>query len=320
MASPRYHYNAETCKYEPIVVTGKVFAKRTLLFLGVSFSIGLGCLFYFNYRYPHWDETQLKNENAGLRSEWQVLSDQLNETDQKLANLERNDDNTYRAILDLHPLGSSVREGGVGGREKEAAYIPYPLIRSTYDYTEKIVTRLEIEQQSFDQLFAELNIKEQMWASRPAIQPVSNEDLLYLHTMFGLRLHPKYGFVRAHRGLDFTAPAGAPIYATGDGVVERAEYSASFGNVVYIDHGFHFETRYAHMTNFIVQKGDAIKRGQVIGYVGGTGSDSVGPHLHYEVLFKGEQINPINFFQRDLNNKEYERLIEIGSQSIISLD
>jgi murein DD-endopeptidase MepM/ murein hydrolase activator NlpD len=320
MAQLLYHYNPETCKYEPHVVTGKRFLKRTFGFLGVSFLIGVACLVYFNYRYPHWDEALLQNENESLRSEWQVLNDQLGEAEQKLALLERNDDNTYRAILDLNPLGHSVREGGVGGREDETQHIPYAVIRDTYQQTDKIFTRLDIEKQSFEELFKELNIKEQMWSSRPAIQPVSNKDLRYLHTMFGLRIHPKYGFVRPHKGLDFTAPAGAPIYATGDGVVERAEYSASFGNVVYIDHGFQFETRYAHMTNYIVAKGDKIKRGQIIGYVGSTGSDSIGPHLHYEVLFQGEQINPINFFQRDLNNKEYERLIEVGSQSIISLD
>jgi len=315
----QYRYNPETCKYEPIVVTGRVFAKRAFAFLGISFLLGAASLVYFNYRYPDWDETQLRNENEALKSEWQVLEDQLTETDQKLAQLEDNDDNTYRAILDLSPLGTAVREGGVGGREKENASIPYLLIRDTYEHTDKILTRLGIERQSFEELFAQLSIKEQKWASRPAIQPVSNEDLLYLHTLFGLRLHPKYGYVRPHKGLDFTAPVGAPIYATGDGEVERAEYSATFGNVVYIDHGFDFQTRYAHMTHFIVGKGDKVKRGQVIGYVGNTG-DSVGPHLHYEVLFKGEQINPINFFQRDLSNKEYERLVEVGSQSIISLD
>lgn len=320
MARPVYHYNSETCKYEPVVVTGKVFMKRTFTFLAISFLIGAAALVYFNYRYPNWDETQLQNENAALKSEWRVLNDHLNETDQKLAALERNDDDTYRAILDLNPLGTSVREGGVGGRENETQTIPYSLIRESYQQTDKIFTRLDIERQSFEELFKELNVKEQMWASRPAIQPVSNKDLIYLHTMFGLRIHPKYGFVRPHKGLDFTAPTGAPIYATGDGVVVRADYSASFGNVVYIDHGFDFETRYAHMTNYIVALGDKIKRGQVIGYVGGTGSDSVGPHLHYEVLYKGEQINPINFFQRDLSNKEYERLIEVGSQAIISLD
>jgi murein DD-endopeptidase MepM/ murein hydrolase activator NlpD len=320
MASPRYRYNPETCKYEPIVLSGGAFLKRAMLFMAASLGVGVGCLLYFNYRYPHWDETQLQIQNQNLRAEWAVLNDQLNDTETKLAQLEDNDDNTYRAILDLSPLGPTVREGGVGGRQKLESTIPYPLIRETYDQTEKLLTRIEIEKQSFDELLAELNVKEKMWASRPAIQPVSNEDLLYLHTMFGLRIHPKYGFVRPHKGLDFTAPVGAPIYATGDGVVERAEYSASFGNVVYINHGFSYETRYAHMTNFIVQKGDEIKRGQIIGYVGGTGSDSVGPHLHYEVLFNGEQVNPINFFQRDLNNKEYERLIEIGSQSIISLD
>ena len=319
MARTRYHYNPETCKYEPVVVTGKVFMKRTLLFLGVSLLVGAACLIYFNYRFPNWDENQLRSVNQNLRTEWQVLNDQLREAENKLAQLESNDDNTYRAILDLQPLGTSVREAGVGGRENENLTIAYPLIRESYVWSEKILTRLAIEKQSFEELFKELSVKEQMWASRPAIQPVSNKDLLYLHTLFGLRLHPKYGYVRPHKGLDFTAPIGAPIYATGDGVVERSEYSQTFGNVVYIDHGFDFQTRYAHMTHYIVAKGDKVKRGQVIGYVGNTG-DSVGPHLHYEVLYKGEQINPINFFQRDLKNKEYEKLIELGSQSIISLD
>jgi murein DD-endopeptidase MepM/ murein hydrolase activator NlpD len=165
----------------------------------------------------------------------------------------------------------------------------------------------------------ELTRKEKMWASRPAIQPVSNKDLTHLHTIFGLRMHPLLGYSRPHNGLDFTAPVGSPIYATGDGRVSVAQRSLSYGNVVYIDHGYQFETRYAHMTHYIVGKGEHVKRGQVIGYVGNTGL-SVAAHLHYEVLYKNNPINPINFFQRDLNNKEYEKLIEVGSRATSSLD
>ncbi|HRG79530.1 MAG TPA: M23 family metallopeptidase, partial [Cyclobacteriaceae bacterium] len=179
--------------------------------------------------------------------------------------------------------------------------------------------RLDIEEQSLQQLMNELTRKEKMWASRPAIQPVSNKDLTHLHTIFGLRMHPLLGYSRPHNGLDFTAPVGSPIYATGDGRVSAAQHSVSYGNVVYIDHGYQFETRYAHMTQYIVRQGEHVKRGQVIGYVGNTGL-SVAAHLHYEVLYKNNPINPINFFQRDLNNKEYEKLIEVGSKATTSLD
>jgi len=207
----------------------------------------------------------------------------------------------------------------VGGREKENANIPYALIKNAYDQADKILSRLDIEKQSYERLHKEYEQKEKMWSSRPAIQPIDNKDLTHLHTIFGMRAHPLLGYVRPHKGLDFTAPKNSPVYATGDGKVETAEWSDSFGNVIYINHGFHYETRYAHLTRFIVKKGERVNRGQVIGYVGSTGL-SGGSHLHYEVLFMGTQINPINFFQRDLNNKEYERLIELGSKSVSSLD
>lgn len=319
MARVHYRYNPETCKYEPIVIRGTAFAKKAMIYFIVSYLIGLGGLVYFNAQYPYWDESELKNENAALRTQWSVLNDELEETSEQLALLEQNDDNTFRAILDLNPLGTSVREAGVGGHQKEASHIPYLMITNAYDKTGKILARLDIEKQSFIELNKELFTKEEMWASRPAIQPINNEDLTHLHTTFGLRLHPLLGYVRPHRGLDFTAPEGSPVYATGDGIIEKAGHSESFGNVIYIRHGFHFDSRYAHLTRYIVKDGDRVKRGQTIGYVGRTGL-SGNAHLHYEVLYMGQQVNPINFFQRDLNNKEYEKLIELGDRSIISLD
>jgi len=319
MAKVQYTYNSQTCKYEPIVISPKVAGRRVLMFLGISFTIGLAGLAYFNYKFPYIDETLQTAKNESLRSEWKVLYKQLERTSTQLSTLEHNDDNNYRVILDLEPLDQAQREAGVGGREKESETIPYSLIRTAYQQSEKIKNRLEIEAQSLQQLMDELTKKEKMWASRPAIQPVSNKDLVHLHTIFGLRMHPLLGYVRPHNGLDFTAPAGSPVYATGDGKVSNAQRSKSYGNVVYIDHGYQFETRYAHLTNYIVGVGQVVKRGQIIGYVGNTGL-SVSAHLHYEVLYKNDAINPVNFFQRDLNNKEYEKLIEVGSQSAISLD
>ncbi|HPW62003.1 MAG TPA: M23 family metallopeptidase [Cyclobacteriaceae bacterium] len=319
MAKVRYIYNNETCKYEPVVISPKVAGRKLLVFLGISLLLGMAGLIYFNYRFPLVDETLQAEKNLKLKTEWKVLYKQLERTSTQLSALEHNDDKNYRVILDLEPLDESQREAGVGGREKESQSIPYPLIRTAYEQAEKIKNRLDIEEQSLQQLMNELTRKEKMWASRPAIQPVSNKDLTHLHTIFGLRMHPLLGYSRPHNGLDFTAPVGSPIYATGDGRVSAAQHSVSYGNVVYIDHGYQFETRYAHMTQYIVRQGEHVKRGQVIGYVGNTGL-SVAAHLHYEVLYKNNPINPINFFQRDLNNKEYEKLIEVGSKATTSLD
>ncbi len=319
MAKIRYTYNSETCKYEPVIVSPKAAGRKILAFLGISFVIGLIGLVYFNSKFPYLDETIQAGENQKLKTEWQVILKQLDRTSQQLSKLEQNDDHNYRVILDLEPLDITQREAGVGGRAKESSFINNPLIKTAYEQSEKIKNRLDIEAQSMKQLKEELERKEKMWASRPAIQPVSNKDLTHLHTIFGLRVHPLLGYVRPHNGLDFTAPIGSPIYATGDGRVMNAQLSASYGNVIYLDHGFGFETRYAHMTHYIVSAGQSVKRGQIIGYVGNTGL-SVAAHLHYEVLYKNTPINPINFFQRDLNNKEYEKLIELGSRSVSSLD
>ncbi len=319
MTKQRYYYNPETCKYEPVVVSGKVFIRRTSVFLAISFFIGIIGLVYFNIKYPLWDELLLREKNNSLKTEWQALYKDINQVSDQLARLEANDDENYRAILDLSPLSTEERLAGSGGREKENASIDYPLIKIAYDQADKILNRVSVEKQSYEQLLKELEGKEKMWASRPAIQPIDNKDLTHLHTTFGMRAHPILGYVRPHKGLDFTAPKNSPVYATGDGRVINAERSESYGNVIYINHGYSFETRYAHLTSYIVKPGEKVKRGQVIGYVGSTGL-SGGSHLHYEVLYKGDHINPINFFQRDLNNKEYEKLIELGGKSVSSLD
>ena len=315
----KFRYNPETCKYEPIVVTGKIFLRNTARFFAAAFGIGLCALVYFNHHYPLWDETQLQIENQALKTEWDVADDRLERVSKELAALEQTDDNNYRSILDLGPLPASMREAGVGGREKASSVISYPLIKSSLEKAEKLQNRLDIEGQSLEELENELTEKEKMWAARPAIQPISNKNLIQLHTTYGLRLHPILGYWRDHKGLDFTAPEGSPIYATGEGIVEFANGATTYGNAVFLNHGYNFQTRYAHMTRYIVSPGQHILRGQVIGYVGNTGL-SFGNHLHYEILFKGNQVNPINFFQRDLSNKEYEKLIELGGKAKASLD
>ncbi len=309
MAKVQYHYNEETCKYEPIIVRGRVLWRRMGWFLGASFFIGLAGLFYFNYKYPSWDETELQHENRVLMAQWKNLQDQLKQTSDRLTALEKTDDHTYRTILDLSPLDSVERAAGIGGSEKEGADVDYSTIREGYDRLSKLEARLAVEKQSYDELLGELKTKEKMWASTPALTPIANKDLIRLHTTFGMRLHPILGYWREHRGLDLTAPKNAPVYATGDGYVHMAYYSDTYGQVVYLRHGFGYETRYAHLTRYIVKEGQRVQRGQVIGYVGTTGQSEAN-HLHYEVLLNGSQVNPMNFFHRYLSNEEYQKLID----------
>ena len=314
----RFHYSAETCRYEPIVVSPKAFVKSIFRFLSISFLIGLLGLLYYNTQYPLLDEVNSLAENKKLNTEWQVIHAQLKKTSQHLTNLENNDDKNLRIILGLEPLSVAQREAGVGGREKASAEVEYPVIRFALDLSGKINNRLTVEVQSMKELKKTLLDKQKEWASRPAIQPIDNKNLTHLYLVFGERLHPILGYSRPHNGLDFAAPYRSPIYATGDGVVTLANGGTTYGNVVFINHGYRFETRYAHMSRFIVKVGDVVKRGQVIGYVGNTGL-SGGTHLHYEVLHKDSFINPIYFFQRDLNSLEFEKLIKQGNATT-SLD
>lgn len=293
--------------------------------LGIFFSLSLlaaiGLFVWYINRFAPIEEQYLMDENYTLRAEWKSLENRIARADHQLNELISQDDHNYRVILDLQPLSAEERYAGTGGAEPPylTEVKKYNLITNTYRRFEKLRHQLDVEQQSYEELNKTADRKLAMWASRPAIQPIDNKDLKYLHTLFGMRFHPLLGYVRPHKGLDFTAPHGSPVYATGDGRVDNSYFSSSFGNVIYLNHGFGFETRYAHLSKYIVQPGDKVKRGQVIGYVGNTGT-SVSDHLHYEVLFNNEHINPINFFQRDLSNEEYEKLIVQGSKEIISLD
>lgn len=317
----RFTYNPETCRYEPFYVRGRILRQRMFIFLTLSLVVALGGYGWLINQFESIDEMLLEQKNQTLKVEWNILRERTEKAIQSLAALIDKDDNNYRVILDSSPLSTSIREAGVGGSERinHKLLRDFPAILREYTTIEKLRHKVDVEVQSFKEIEKILDGKIAMWASRPAIQPISNLQLDRLHLTFGLRLHPIFKVLQDHKGLDFTASEGTPVYATGDGQVTQAYFSASYGNVIFIDHRYDYETRYAHLHGFAVRQGDKIKRGEIIGYVGNTGN-SVSDHLHYEVLFKGSQVNPINFFQRDLNNREYEKLIEEGSKQLNSLD
>jgi murein DD-endopeptidase MepM/ murein hydrolase activator NlpD len=309
MTEIKYQYNQVTCRYEPIVVTPKQLSHRFLRFLIVSFFLGLGGFIYALIQLPPLDETAQAQKNQRLKAEWQGIYNQIERESERLLALEKNDDENFRMILDLEPLSPSQREAGVGGREKESATIIYPFIKKSYERTEKIINRLDIQEQSMMQLKKVLQNKEKMWAARPAIQPINNENLTRLNTIFGMRLHPIFNYVRPHNGLDLTAPHGTPVYASADGYVTLAKPNAGYGNVIFVHHGFGFETRYAHLSRYNVSEGQTVKRGDLIGFVGNTGT-STNDHLHYEVVFNGHYVNPIHFLNTTLAQDEYNKIIK----------
>lgn len=321
MASSRFIYNVQTCQYEPVYLTGRQLFKRSVIFLTASITLAsLAFAWYINHYGPP-EEQLLRKKNEALLGQWAMLQGQITKRQQVVKSFAEQDDLAYRVILDLPPLSAEQRMAGAGGVDKNypSEVQNYAVILKAYQQIDRLRHQVEVEKQSFEQLNEQANIKNIMWASRPAIQPIDNRELSRLHTTFGLRMHPIFKVLMDHKGLDFTAPKGTEVYATGDGRVSMAYFSGSYGNVIFIDHGFDYETRYAHLSKFNVRPGQFVKRGELIGYVGNTGI-SVSPHLHYEVFYRGQAVNPIHFFQRDLNNLEYRKLIQMAGKSDSSLD
>jgi murein DD-endopeptidase MepM/ murein hydrolase activator NlpD len=186
---------------------------------------------------------------------------------------------------------------------------------------DRITKQIYVQSKSFDEVVNLAKSKEKLFASIPAIMPINQKDLAHAVTSgFGWRTHPVYKTQEFHPGMDFSAEQGTPIYATGDGVIDRADNLAQgYGNHVVIDHGFGYKTLYGHMSKIATRAGQKIVRGQLIGYVGSTGL-STGPHIHYEVIRNGEKVNPINYYYNDLSPEQYAILVELSTKASQSFD
>jgi murein DD-endopeptidase MepM/ murein hydrolase activator NlpD len=268
-------------------------------------------------------EKQLKREIAQLELQYKLLRNRMSRVDQVLAELQEKDDDIYRVIFEAEPIPNSVRNAGFGGvnRYRELEQLANSdIVIGTTKRLDELTKQLVVQSRSFDEVIALAENKEEMLASIPAIQPVANEKLKRVASGFNYRIHPIYKVRHFHTGIDFTAPRGTEVYATGDGKVHDVIMKKrGYGYHVIINHGYGYKTLYAHMSKFKVRKGEKIKRGDVIGYVGSTGT-STAPHLHYEVIKNGEKINPMNFFFNDLTPAEYEKVLELSSQSNQSFD
>ena len=247
----------------------------------------------------------------------------MTQIDLELDDIQQRDDNICRVIFEADPIPSSIRKAGFGGvnRYKDIRnFSNSELVIEVTKKADKLSKQLYIQSKSFDEVINLAKNKADMLASIPAIQPIANKDLGRVASGYGYRIHPIYKTRKLHTGMDFTAPQGTPIYSTGDGKIEKVKRSRKgYGNHVIIDHGYGYQTLYAHMKKYIVYRGQKVKRGEIIGYVGSTGT-SVAPHLHYEVMKNKRKINPVNYYYNDLSPEEYNKMLEISSQNNQSFD
>lgn len=318
MARIKYYYDTETCKYERVKTSTMDIVLNTLGFLAFTLAMAVGLLLLYNNYFESPKELMLKNEVKELRFYYESLNDEVNRLNTILKEMEYRDDNIYRVVLGAEPIDKAIREAGIGGidryediRNKDLEH--EEMIVKLHEHVDKLKRKLFIESRSQDEVVTLAENKEKLYAAIPAIQPVANKELIALASGFGMRIHPIYKVKKMHTGIDFAAPIGTPIYATADGTIDVVQNSFSgYGKMIEIDHGFGYRSRYAHMHGFAVRQGQRIKRGDLIGYVGDTGI-STAPHLHYEVLINGVQVNPVHYFFNDLTTAEYERIIELAS-------
>jgi len=318
MPKTKYKFNHETLSFDRIRLgIRQTFLRLFGYFVASLFLAGLyGFIFAFIFDSPQ--EKALKREIEQLTLQYDLMNREMENVEKVLGHLQETDDNLYRTIFETEPVPSSYRDGGIGGvnrYEELEGFSNSELVIQTAMRLDKIRKRIYVQSQSFDELIAFASEKEEMLSSIPAIQPLSNKDLKRTASGFGYRIHPIYKISKFHSGMDFTAPTGTEVYATGNGVISTVKSARrELGNHIIVDHGFGYQTVYGHLDKFNVREGQKVKRGDVIGFIGSTGL-STAPHLHYEVLVNGRYVDPALYYFNDLTPEEYNRMLEISSKS-----
>jgi murein DD-endopeptidase MepM/ murein hydrolase activator NlpD len=323
MKKIKYYYNTHSLRYEKLETPFRVKLLRVFGFIATAL-VTSAIISYFAFQFVGSPgEKILRAQNERLRTRYEILSDKVKTIEQQMAELEKRDNTVYRSIFEAKPIPDSIRAKALE-KQKEIAKIEgmedYEVVQSIQNTLSSLANRITTQKNSYVELEGLMKNKEKILAATPAIQPVSNQQLNRIASGFGYRIDPVYKTIKMHAGLDFAAPQGTPIYATANGRVKTAGYSAGgYGNHVVIDHGYGYETLYGHMVKVKSRRGQGVTRGEIIGYVGTTGK-STGPHCHYEVHKNGNKIDPIYFFYNDLSPQQFDELLKRGQASNQSFD
>ena len=314
--SKNYIFNDQTLMYEirkrsklsRIIKSATVFAA----------SLGMAVLYFWLYTSVFGLELPktalLKKQNAEWCSKMEVMNRQLDGYEDVLASLQMRDDDIYRSIFGMHEIPAEVRNAGFGGVNRYAHLDGVDqggLLKSTTLRMDVLTKKSYVQSKSFDEVAQLSRRAGDMASCIPAIPPINPDSTKYrLSSSFGYRTAPVYGSSARHTGVDFAMKPGNPIYSTGDGVVESVKFEFfGYGNQVVIDHGFGYKTRYAHLRNIGVVEGMKVKSGECIGESGNSGK-STGPHLHYEVIYKGSPVNPSNYYDLTITTEEYATMVQ----------
>lgn len=323
MRKVKYYYNTRTLRYEKLIVPWWKKILRVLGFISAAIvtSVLIVAIAYRFFASPN--EIRLHQRLKNMEDRYKALNGKLNAANAQLTTLQKRDNEIYRSIFEAPPIPDSARAGkewqeeeyaSLNGRDNEA------LVKQASLTLREVQHKIAVQRTSYDEIDSLLKNKQRMLAHIPAIQPISNKDLSRIASGFGYRIDPIYKTIKLHPGIDFAAPRGTPIYATGDGVVEfSGENGDGYGKHVLINNGYGYETLYGHMIKAKVRAHQKVKRGEVIGWVGNTGK-STGPHCHYEVIKNGEKVDPVYYFYNDLTPEQYDRMLKIASSGNQSLD
>lgn len=320
MAKIKYFYNPHSLDFEKVGTSVRTLALRVFGFLSASIVAGASLLLIaYNY-IDSPKEKILKRELENYELQTRLLDNKVAKLNEALNELKERDASIYRAIFEADPVNYNPHKASLSDYKDLEGFESSEGLIALNQRIDALAQQVTIQTKSMEELAKLATNKTEFLASIPAIQPVTNKNLRSMASGFGYRLHPIYKTYKMHTGIDFTAPTGTPIYATGNGrVVPAPDGASGYGNLVVIDHGFGYKTLYAHMYKTKVKLGQRVKRGQLIGYVGNTGLSS-GPHLHYEVIKNGNKINPINYFFNDLTESDYSSMRELAERPTQSFD
>lgn len=322
----KFVYNIHTLTYEKVVIPLKTRLWRVFGFFSVVLVTSFALLIALYSLFPSPREKELIREVEQMEYKYSQLDGQLDLMSKVLKNIQQRDANVHRAVFGMDPIDQDVWFAGIGGHEAhpELAAFKYggDAVARTLEKVDMLSRQLTLESRSLDTLQDLANNQQKMLASLPSVKPVREDKLqksIGMLSGFGYRVHPVYKIRKFHAGLDFPARVGTAIQASGDGVVVEAGWHAGYGHCVKISHGYGYQTLYAHMNKITVRQGEHVKKGHKIGEVGDTGL-STAPHLHYEVHYKGNPINPINFCMDNLTPQEYQQMVKIANTANQSLD
>lgn len=325
MSKVKYYYDPDTLSYRKIEPKKSRKVRNVVFFVLGAFLAGLmGLVLLLNTNLINTPrELSLQREVRNYELQFDLLNKKMGQMEQVLANVEDRDNNIYRLYFEANPIPDEQRKAGFGGVNRYKSLEGFnnsDMIIATTKRMDIIQKQMVIQSKSLDEITKLAEEKEKLLAAIPAIQPVRNEDLKRVASGYGWRSDPFTKARKMHWGMDFSAPKGTPVYASGDGVVTRADNKSSgFGKHIRIDHGYGYLSLYAHLSKYNVTAGQKVRRGDLIGFVGSTGR-SEGPHLHYEIHKDGERINPINFYYGSLTAEEFENMLRYASQENQSLD